>query len=74
MTNEKATSNTVWQIRVRKTLDDLVDKYIVADTHSTKSEFVRQAVREKLERAGVKLTPDVTEPEVEDNGTEEAGK
>jgi hypothetical protein len=52
----------------------LVDKYIIADTHSTKSEFVRQAVREKLERAGVKLTPDITEPEIEDNGVEEAGK
>jgi Arc/MetJ-type ribon-helix-helix transcriptional regulator len=48
----------MWQVRVRKNLDTILDDYIKKDTHSTKSEFIRQAVREKLERAGVQFTQD----------------
>lgn len=47
---------TTWNIRVSRTLDDLVEHAVSADTHSTKSELIRQAVREKLEKMGVDLT------------------
>lgn len=58
MPNDKGEEQeqVVWSIRVTKTLDDIVEKAIRADTHSTKSELIRQAVREKLEKMGVDLT------------------
>ena len=54
-TNELKEDEAIWQIRVRKSLDEFLNMAIEKDTHSTKSEFVRQAVREKLERMGVEM-------------------
>lgn len=64
---------TIWQLRVRKTLDDLVEAVVNKDTHSTKSEFIRQAVREKLEKMGVKFNVDIstTDDEFNQNGSKE---
>ena len=39
-----------WSIPVSPTLDDAVKKAVVEDMHSTKSDLIREAVREKLER------------------------
>jgi len=44
-----------WQVRVPKGLDDKVQKVCDNLVFSTKSEFIRQAVREKLEKLGVSL-------------------
>lgn len=46
-----------WNIPVPQTLDDAVEKAIVLDTHMTKSDLIREAVREKLEKMGFKNEP-----------------
>jgi len=40
----------VWHLEVSEHLDKLVEEYIRKDAFKTKSEFIRDAVREKLER------------------------
>lgn len=42
--------NTVWSIPVSLALDEAVENAVVKDMHSTKSDLVREAVREKLEK------------------------
>ncbi len=37
-----------WSIPVTENLDDRVQKALLSDSHVTKSDFVRDAVREKL--------------------------
>lgn len=58
MGEDKGTAT--WIIRVKPSLDELVQQTVDADTHSTKSEFIRQAVREKLEKMGVAITVPLT--------------
>ena len=48
------TSPVVWNIPVPKALDDALEEAVEKDTHSTKSDFVRDAVRHKLEELGFK--------------------
>jgi Arc/MetJ-type ribon-helix-helix transcriptional regulator len=43
-----------WNIPVTKALDDALEQAVKIDTHSTKSDFVRDAVRRKLEEIGFK--------------------
>jgi len=43
---------TNWNIPVKKTLDDALEKAVNFDSHSSKSEFVRDAVRRRLEEMG----------------------
>ena len=43
-----------WNIPVPRTLDDALEEAVEKDTHSTKSDFVRDAVRRRLEELGVK--------------------
>lgn len=50
-------SNTKWSIPVPRTLDDALEKAVSCDTHSTKSDFVRDAVRRRLEEMGFKPRP-----------------
>jgi len=57
-----------WQVVVPKILDDAVEKAVDVDTHITKSDLIREAVREKLEKMGFKNKPFV---ETEDLGGEE---
>jgi len=40
----------VWNIRVPLHLNELLEEYIKRDAYKTKSEFIRTAVREKLEK------------------------
>jgi len=37
-------------VKIPKTLNKAVEKYIEVDTHATKSDFVRSAIREKISR------------------------
>jgi Arc/MetJ-type ribon-helix-helix transcriptional regulator len=46
-----------WNIFVPRILDAVVEKAIELDTHSTKSDFVRDAVREKLASMGYRSEP-----------------
>lgn len=39
---------TFWSVKVPPQLNDQLDRYIKEDAFETKSEFIRQAVREKL--------------------------
>ncbi|MEM3551673.1 MAG: ribbon-helix-helix protein, CopG family [Candidatus Bathyarchaeia archaeon] len=41
-----------WSIPVTEQLDKAVEKAIQADSHVSKSDFIRDAVREKLRRLG----------------------
>ncbi|MGA2523648.1 MAG: hypothetical protein ABSF65_05790 [Candidatus Bathyarchaeia archaeon] len=41
-----------WNIPVSKTLDDALEQAVNLDSHSSKSEFVRDAVRRRLESMG----------------------
>jgi Arc/MetJ-type ribon-helix-helix transcriptional regulator len=56
-----------WNIPVSKTLDDALEKAVDQDSHSSKSEFVRDAVRRRLETMGFN-------PQVFDNKTEVENK
>lgn len=42
-------------IRLPRNLKKLLSEYIILDTHMNESEFVRQAIREKLERDAPQL-------------------
>jgi Arc/MetJ-type ribon-helix-helix transcriptional regulator len=53
----KNKEKTKWSIPVSKTLDDAVERAIDLDLHSTKSDFVRDAVRKRLEEMGFKNVP-----------------
>jgi len=44
-----------WSIPVPAALDEAVEKAIEIDMHATKSDLIREAVREKLEKMGVRL-------------------
>jgi Arc/MetJ-type ribon-helix-helix transcriptional regulator len=48
---------TNWNIPVPRTLDDALEQAVALDSHSSKSEFVRDAVRRKLEEMGFKSQP-----------------
>ena len=50
MTEHK--EKTKWCIPVTKTLDDALEQAVTHDSHSSKSEFVRDAVRRRLETMG----------------------
>jgi Arc/MetJ-type ribon-helix-helix transcriptional regulator len=41
-----------WNIPVPKTLDDALEQAVTRDSHSSKAEFVRDAVRRRLEDMG----------------------
>ena len=43
----------IWQIPVTETLDKLLDAAVRVDTHVSKSDLVRDAVREKLTNMGL---------------------
>jgi len=42
----------VWQVPVTETLDKLLEQAVREDTHVSKSDLVRDAVREKLAKMG----------------------
>ena len=41
---------TVLVVRIPQTMRDIMDQIIRADTHSNISEFVRDAIRQKIQR------------------------
>ena len=47
-------NKTNWNIPVPVALDDALEKAVQLDTHSTKSDFVRDVVRRRLEEMGYK--------------------
>lgn len=53
----KKKRSTRWNIPVPKVLDEALEEAVRRDTHSTKSDFVRDAVRRRLEEMGFKATP-----------------
>jgi len=46
----------VWHLEVTKHLDNMLEDYIKQDSFKTKSEFIRGAVREKLEDETAKFS------------------
>ena len=44
----------VWNLQVPKPLDEALDKVIISNWHRTKAEFIRDAVREKMRKLGIK--------------------
>lgn len=55
MADEPEKEMVFWQIQVKASFNRIVEDVIEKDTHSSKSEFIRQAVREKLEKMGIDL-------------------
>jgi len=53
----KEVKKTNWNIPVSMVLDKALEKAVELDTHSTKADFVRDAVRRRLEEMGFKSTP-----------------
>ena len=53
MVYKKDKKYTFLHIKVKKTMSDMIDMIVKKDTHSTRSEFIRDAIREKLERMGL---------------------
>jgi Arc/MetJ-type ribon-helix-helix transcriptional regulator len=45
-----------WNVPVPKPLDKAVEDAVNCDSHVSKSDLIREAVREKLEKMGVRLT------------------
>lgn len=43
----------VWNIQVPKLLNKALEEAITRDFHVTKAEYIREAVREKLLKAGI---------------------
>ena len=43
---------TAWNVPVPRVLDEALEEAVRRDTHSTKSDFIRDAVRRKLEEMG----------------------
>ena len=56
-------SKIKWSIPVTKNLDDALEKAVQCDSHSSKSEFVRDAVRRRLDEMGYR--PQVFEKKTE---------
>jgi hypothetical protein len=54
---QKKEKHPFWNIPVSKVLDDAVEEAVRRDMHSTKSDFIRDAVRRKLEEMGFRSTP-----------------
>lgn len=48
--NEKI---AIWNLQVPRPLDEAVEKAILSNFHLTKSEFIRDAVRKRLEEIGI---------------------
>jgi Arc/MetJ-type ribon-helix-helix transcriptional regulator len=58
---------TNWNIPVPKVLDEALEQAVLCDSHSSKAEFVRDAVRRRLEEMGFKpkaVFQEVLEPHV----------
>jgi len=50
--NKKTSKKTNWNIPVPKNLDDALEQAVDLDSHITKAEFVRDAVRKELQKMG----------------------
>ena len=46
---------TIWHLEVPPHLNEQLEDYITKDTYKTKSEFIRTAVRDRLEEEKKKL-------------------
>jgi len=56
-------------VRVPKTLKELLEKYVSADMHTNISEFTREALREKLQRDAPDLCKQLFKETSKDNGS-----
>ena len=45
-----------WNVPVPKSLDEAVEHVVIYDCHVSKSDLIREAAREKLEKMGVDLS------------------
>ena len=48
---------TTWNVPVSRVLDEALEKAVELDTHSAKADFIRDAVRRRLEDVGFKAQP-----------------
>jgi len=52
---EKMSKRTIWHLEVPPYLNQQLEKFISKDAFKTKSEFIRTAVRDRLEKEQEKL-------------------
>ena len=48
-------NRTIWHLEVTPSLNEQLENYIARDSFTTKSEFIRAAVRDRLEQENKKL-------------------
>lgn len=48
---------TTWNVPVPRVFNEMLEKALEHDTHATKADFVRDAVRRRLEEMGLKAKP-----------------
>jgi len=53
-----------WNIQVPQALDKAVDVAVAKDWHYTKTEFIREAVREKLKSLGISPVESFIDPPI----------
>jgi len=51
----KKRNRTIWHLEVTPSLNEQLENYICKDSFTTKSEFIRAAVRDRLEHEHKKL-------------------
>ena len=54
---------TILNVRIPKTMREIIDVIVRADMHSNVSEFVREAIREKIKREAPQLVKNLLEEE-----------
>jgi hypothetical protein len=54
---ELTKSKPNWNVPVYACLDNVLEEDVIRDTHSTKSEFTREAVKRKLKEMGFRAYP-----------------
>lgn len=57
---KKSKEITAWNVRIPKPLNSALTEALKSGAHLTKAEFIRDAVREKLERMDTKPEPQAT--------------
>jgi hypothetical protein len=48
---------TTWNVPVSELFNEMLKKALEHDTHATKADFIRDAVRRRLEAMGIKAQP-----------------
>ena len=72
--HSESKSEDTWQVRVKANLNQILDDFISKGTYTSKSEFIRQAVMEKLKSYGVNISDELVRIKTEETTAKELEK